>query len=323
MRKVAVLIAIGGVGLGTGLVVWFGAGKIWDALTAVGWGGFSAMIAWQFLIFLVLATAWHVIYPGSGWLILVWGRLVRDGATKILPFSGVGGLVFGARAIAIEGVSSTASIVSTLADLAVECIGEIPFLLLGVVLLLASRPKGAVLVPAAIGAALVSLGGAVLIWAGRHSARLFQMVGKRVARRWAICSQKQAVEVEREFSLVFTSLRRIGCGAGLHLVGWTSGGVTLWICYSLLGANVGLMRCMGIEALASAALSVAFLVPLGLGVQEASYVLIGSIFGVPAYLSIGASLLRRAGDIAIGAPALVSWQVVEARHLRSLETASK
>ncbi|MGH7117447.1 MAG: lysylphosphatidylglycerol synthase domain-containing protein [Acetobacteraceae bacterium] len=268
MRKIAVLIAIGGVALGTGLVVWLGAGKIWRALIAVGWGGFAVMIAWQFLIFLVLVTAWYVIYPGGRWLVLVWGRLVRDGATKILPFSGVGGLVFGARAIAIEGVSSTASIVSSLADLAAESLGEILFLLLGIVLLLAHRPKGAMFVPAVIGAALVVLGGGVLIWTERHSARLFQMISERVAQRWVMRGKKQSVEVEREFNRIFTSARRIGCAAGLHLVGWTSGGVALWICYRFLGATVGLLPCMAIEALLSAALSVALLVPIGPGVQE-------------------------------------------------------
>ena len=49
--------------------------------------------------------------------------------------------------------------------------------------------------------------------------------------------------------------------------------------------------------------------------EEVSYVLIGQVFGVPASLSIGLSLLRRARNIVIGAPALIAWQIVEARRL--------
>lgn len=322
MKKVAVVIAIAGVGLGVGLVVWFGAGKIWQALTAVGWGGFAIIVAWQLVTFLVLGTAWHVVYPAGRWPVLVWGRLVREGAANILPFSEAGGLVLGARAIAIEGVPLAASIASSLADTAAEFIGEIPFILFGVVVLLAHGPKESVLIPAIIGASLVLAGGGALIWAERHSARLFQAIGKRIAKRWTRRGRAEAVEVEREFEGLFASARRIGCAAGLHLIGWMSGGVTVWICYSLLGAKVSLLSCIAIEGLLSAALVVAFLVPMGLGVQEVSYVLIGRAFGVPAYLSIGLSFLRRARDITIGAPALASWQIVEARRLGRSENPS-
>ena len=37
---------------------------------------------------------------------------------------------------------------------------------------------------------------------------------------------------------------------------------------------------------------------------------------MPAHMSLGVSLLRRARDIVVGAPALLSWQVTEARRLR-------
>ncbi len=37
---------------------------------------------------------------------------------------------------------------------------------------------------------------------------------------------------------------------------------------------------------------------------------------MPAHLSLSLSLLRRARDIVVGAPALVSWQVAEAAALR-------
>lgn len=317
MKKVAILIAIAGVGLSIGLVIWIGAGKIWHALITVGWSGFAIIIGWQLLTFLVLATAWRLVCPGGRWPVLVWGRLVREGANNILPFSEAGGLASGARAIVIEGVSLPMSIASSLADIAAEFIGEIPFILFGVVVLLAHGASEAVLVPVLIGAAIVLAGGAALIWAEQHSAKLFHAIGTRIAKRWAKRGRERAGEVEREFERVFASTRRVGAAAGLHFVGWLSGGVTVWISYRLLGANIDLLDCMAIEGLLSAALVVAFLVPIGLGVQEVSYILIGRIFGIPAYLSIGVSVLRRARDIVMGAPALMSWQVIEAKRLQS------
>jgi hypothetical protein len=59
------------------------------------------------------------------------------------------------------------------------------------------------------------------------------------------------------------------------------------------------------------------LIPGYAGVQEAGYVLLGSIFGVPPEISLGVSLVRRGRDIAIGIPILLVWQFIEARNLKS------
>ncbi|HET6184210.1 MAG TPA: lysylphosphatidylglycerol synthase domain-containing protein [Acetobacteraceae bacterium] len=317
MKRTALLATIAGVGLAVGLVAWLGAGKIWHALLAVGWGGFALIVGWQFLVFVVLATAWRLLCPGGRWHVLVWGRLVREGGTNILPFSEAGGIAFGASAVALGGVRLPRAIASSLADVAAEFIGEIPFILFGLLILLSRDPKGSALWPVLAGVGLVLAGGVALIWAERHSARLFHAIGRRIAARWAWRAQKEADAVQHEFELVFSAPRRIGAAAGLHFLGWLGGGATVWLCYWLLGGKIGLLSCMAIEALLSAALAVAFLVPAGLGVQEVSYVVIGQLFGMPAHLSIGVSLLRRARDIVIGAPALASWQLAETRRLRS------
>ena len=62
-----------------------------------------------------------------------------------------------------------------------------------------------------------------------------------------------------------------------------------------------------------------FLVPVNAGVQEAGYAGLGAIFGVPADLSLGVSLVRRARDVVVGVPILLVWQFVEVRRLRGLK----
>jgi hypothetical protein len=56
-----------------------------------------------------------------------------------------------------------------------------------------------------------------------------------------------------------------------------------------------------------------FALPGGLGVQEASYVLLGPLFGVHASDALALSLLRRARDLVIGVPVLLIWQAREGR----------
>ncbi|HJS87592.1 MAG TPA: lysylphosphatidylglycerol synthase domain-containing protein [Acetobacteraceae bacterium] len=316
MRKVAILLALLGVGLAVGLVVWLGAGKIVRSVAAVGWGGFAILVGWQFLMFVVLAFAWRRLCPGARMRTLIWGRLVREGGANILPFSEVGALAFGARAITLGGVKWERAVASSIADTAAEFIGEIPFILFGFAMLMARAPGSSLVLPLALGLALLAALVAALVWAEKHSARLFHALGRRIAARWARRAARQADVIQHDFEHLFSQPRRIGSAACIHLAGWIGGGVTVWMAYRMLGGQIDVVRAMAIEGLLSGALAVAFLVPGGLGVQEASYVLIGQAFGMPAHLSIGLSFLRRARDIIIGAPALGAWQVMEVRQLR-------
>ncbi|MBV9777280.1 MAG: flippase-like domain-containing protein [Acetobacteraceae bacterium] len=316
MKKSTILLALLGVALAVGLVVWLGAGKIVRSVASIGWGGFAILVGWQFLMCVVLAAAWHRLCPGARLRTLIWGRLVREGGANILPFSEVGALAFGARAITLGGVTWERAVASSIADTAAEFIGEIPFILFGFVLLLARGPSSSLVLPLALGLALLAAGVVALIWAEKHSARLFQAIGRRIAARWARKAAREASVIQHEFEHLFTQPRRLGTAACIHFAGWVGGGVTVWMAYRMLGGQIDVAPAMAIEGLLSGALAVAFLVPGGLGVQEASYVLIGQAFGMPAHLSIGLSFLRRARDIVIGAPALLVWQAIEVRRLR-------
>ena len=48
--------------------------------------------------------------------------------------------------------------------------------------------------------------------------------------------------------------------------------------------------------------------------QEGVYALLGPLFGLPSEAALALSLLKRARDIAIGVPVLLSWQLVEGRR---------
>ena len=316
MKKASILLALAGVGLGVFMVLWLGAGKVVLAVLSVGWLGFAAFVVWQLVVIAVLGVAWRLVCPGARVITLVWGRLVREGGCNILPLSEIGGLAFGARSITLAGVPGPRAIASSIADVAAEFIGEIPFVLFAFAMLLLRRPNSSLTLPLAIGIGLLLAGIAALIWAERHSAALFHGIGRRVAAHFVRRAAEQADKVQHEFDDLFSRTRRLGLAAVIHFGGWLAGGFSVWIGYQLLGTPIDVVSAMALEGLLSGALAVAFLVPAGIGVQEASYVALGRLFGIPAPVSLSLSLLRRARDIAIGAPALASWQVAEARALR-------
>jgi hypothetical protein len=57
-------------------------------------------------------------------------------------------------------------------------------------------------------------------------------------------------------------------------------------------------------------------VPGAIGVQEGGYVVLGPLFGIAPETMLALSLLKRARDLALGVPALLLWQGLEARRWR-------
>ena len=316
MKLVSILLALVGVGLGILLVVWLGAGKIVQAVLSIGWSGLAVLVGLELGLIVVIAGAWRLLCPGARFWAIVWGRLVREGGVNILPLSEFGGLAFGARAVTLTGVPGPRAIASTIADVAAEFMGEIPFILFGVVMLSARQPGSSLALPLGFGLALLAGGFAALIWAEHHWAKLYRAITRHVASRWLRRAAEQADAAQHELDDLLGRVRRLGAAAAIHLVGWSGGGLTVWIAYHLLGGRIDMVSAMALEGVLSGALAVAFLVPAGIGVQEASYVALGQLFGMPAHLSLSLSLLRRARDIVVGAPALASWQVAEAAALR-------
>ena len=79
----------------------------------------------------------------------------------------------------------------------------------------------------------------------------------------------------------------------------------------LFGHPVSAWEAIALESLCHAIRNLAFFVPGALGVQETGLVVIGALIGLPADVAIALSLAKGFREIAVGGPALASWQWVE------------
>jgi hypothetical protein len=70
-----------------------------------------------------------------------------------------------------------------------------------------------------------------------------------------------------------------------------------------------------LESMTQAIRHVAFVVPAGIGVQEAGLVLFGHALGVGGELALSVSMAKRMRELVWGLPPLLSWQWSEARRL--------
>jgi len=319
VRKLPIALAVAGLLLGTVLIGWFGAGRVFDGVRRVGWGQFGIIVGWQLVLFAILGLAWEAIVPGRDLqrlFVLIWGRMVRDASANCLPFSQVGGFVFGARAVMLHGISWPLAIASTVVDVTAEFLAEVAFTAIGLGILLARAPHSRLAVPVEVGLGLAVMAAAALIWLQHGATPLFARLGGRIAGRWFDNTQDRLGALQSELTAIYGRTTRLALGFFVHLIGWLGTGVAGWITYRALGVPIDFDDALAIEALLSAVSALAFLVPVNAGVQEAGYAGLGAIFGVPPELSLGVSLVRRARDLAVGIPILLLWQAFEARRLR-------
>jgi putative membrane protein len=319
LKTLSIAIAIVGVLVATLLVGWHGFGSIGNAMLSVGAGGFVLFCAWQLVTMVVLGLGWRIAAPldGTGGAApFVWGRCVRDSAASCLPFSPVGGFVLGVRTATLLGVAWSVAALSMIVDLTAEFIAELAFAVAGLLVLLARTADPSLTVPIIAGVALAVAAGAVVLRLQRGMLPLFVRFGRRLSDDWFAGLGEQSVPSANDLAALYGRTGRMSLCIAVHLVGWLFKGFGNWIAFRLLGSDIDVVEAWAIEALLHALLIPAFMVPGYAGVQEAGYAGVGMLFGIPAEISLGVSLLRRARDIALGIPILLVWQLVEMRRLR-------
>ena len=87
MKLFSVLAAVAGLCLIAALVFHFGPHAVTRTLIAVGWTGFAAVCSIHLALMAVMGIAWGVLIPGTSLWVPVWGRLVRDSGSELLPLS--------------------------------------------------------------------------------------------------------------------------------------------------------------------------------------------------------------------------------------------
>jgi len=98
----------------------------------LGW--FAILCLYSLALFLLLGAAWHVLVPDTSLAelkVFIWARMVRDAAAEVLPFSQLGGIVLGARAAILHGVSPPLAFASMIVDVTTEMLAQIAYVALG------------------------------------------------------------------------------------------------------------------------------------------------------------------------------------------------
>jgi putative membrane protein len=320
-RVGAIVAALIGLGVATAVIGYFNVGSVLAAIAPIGLLGFLAVIGAQVVLFIPLGLAWWLVAPSTPGQtpVFMGGRLAREAASDVLPFSSIGGLVIAARVAVLGEVTSAVAFGSCVVDISVEMVAQLIYTLIGVALLAHQlggfAGHGQLLWPVMASLAIaVSVAGSFIATQKRGLD-----VIERLVRRILPSAVAQTAAVAQVISEAYNKPVRLVVCLAIHMLCWFGAAAGTWLILDFIGHPLPFLSVVAIESLLFAIRNAAFVVPSGLGVQEGSYALLGPLFGLPAEAALALSLLKRARDIVIGVPVLLIWQLMEGR--RSLREA--
>src|SRR5579863_6905808 len=313
MKRLAIAFLVVGAALTAWLIFRVGAPIIGEALRTAGWTGLLAISAFHLIATALMGLAWWRLQRiGKRW-VFIWGRWVRDAGSEVLPLSQIGGYVLGARAVIVHGVAGVSVAAATAVDATLEFGAQVTYAALGLILLMSISS-----VSMSANLRLAILCGVTAAAAGLTLAFVAQRRGSDLSARLAARftdgrfgdALGRAAAVQAQIRMLLR-WKRVWPSYLLHLGAWITSGVEAWLALRLMGISLSLPVILAIESIVYATRAMAFMVPNAIGVQEGAYLVIGGAFGLTPEFALGLSLLKRARDLALGIPALMTWQLSE------------
>jgi putative membrane protein len=252
----------------------------------------------------------------AGLAYLLWVTSVREGIDRVLPVASIGGGVAGVRLLRWRGIAPAAAGATVIVEILLTLIVMYLFTAVGIALLIDLNVAGlqyrrfilvfilSLPVPALTVLALRY--GSIF---ERFQARLRPLVGaSAMSEGGAALDQELRACLRRGWTLLGTG--------GLQFIALISGSFEVWFALRLFGHPIGVGAAVMLESLTQAVRHLAFVVPAGLGVQEAGLIMFGHALGISSELALAVSMAKRLREVLCGVPALISWQWMEVRRLR-------
>jgi putative membrane protein len=317
--RVAVRVAlVAGLALLIALIMREGS-AILIPLTRAGW----------VLLWLVPLHALPIVLDVLGWRMLIarwrecrlgtlfWIATIREGVDRLLPAANIGGALIGIRLLAERGVESVIAAASVTTEVVLTVVSQYVFVMVGVLCLL--RLTGTVqfaddvLIGLAASLPLVVLL-AVLLRYGSMFERMERFAVRLLGEDKLSFLAGQSASLDAAIRELGANPSRLLTTLAWQVTGMVSGSLESWLALRWLGHPVPFGAAVALESLTMTVRNFAFLVPAGLGVQEASLVGFGALLGVSGELALALSLAKRMREILFGVPALLSWYWVEGRR---------
>ncbi len=324
MRRATWIAALLGLLILIALVALEGATDVIAAVSHAGW-----VLLWivplHLLPLALDAQAWKVLLArvvhkkGNLLPFLLWIATVREAVNRLLPTISIGGELVGIRLAKLRFDDSVVVTATMVIEVLLTVAAQYVFAAVGAVLILATNPE--VDQAWSIGLALVlslpvPFAFGWLLRNGKVFERLHRFASRLLGEANALVARMEGARLDREIRRLFGEPRLLLTALCWQLLGFVSGSLETWFALKVLGHPVSIGAAVAVESLSQAIRNVVFVVPGGLGVQEAAVMLFARLVGVEGEIGLTLALIKRMREVLFGVPALLSWQWAEASPLR-------
>jgi putative membrane protein len=281
------------------------------------------LVPYRLVFFGLYALGWmallrpYIADKPVGYAYVLWVTAVREAIDRLLPVASVGGGVVGVRLAHLRGVPTVAASATVIVEVLLTLLALYVFFALGVVLLIGfngTSGNAHSLLIALLLSLLVPLTMTLLLHHGTAFTRLEGLLRRIVGV--TVLSVK-AVSLDRAIKACLRRRSAITLSGTLQLAAMISGSFEIWFVLRVLGHPVQVKSALIMESLTQAVRHVAFMVPAGIGVQEAGLIAFGYSLGISSDLALTVSFAKRIRELICGVPCLISWYIVEGGRLRS------
>jgi putative membrane protein len=285
--------------------------------------------AGRVLLWLVPLHALPILLDSLGWRVLIarwrecrvanlfWIAAIREGINRLLPAANIGGELVGIRLLAETGIDGVMAAASVTTEVVLTVVSQYLFVALGVACLLrltnTVQFADDVLIALAASLPVVVLL-AVLLRYGSVFGRMERLAVRVLGEEKLSFLAGQSASLDAAIRELCGDVPRLLTTMAWQVTGMVTGSLETWFALRWLGHPVPFGAAIALESLTMTVRNFAFLVPAGLGVQEASLIGFGALLGINGELALALSLAKRMREILFGVPALLSWYWVEGRR---------
>src|SRR5215471_2769412 len=318
MKRWLILAAGSGLALAIAIIAYQGFGAVAQAFAAVGFG-LAAVIVLRAVELSGAGLGWWIVFPAAGRCPLhacVWVRFIREAINALLPVAQVGGEIAGVRVMTFFGVAGELAGATVLVDILLQALTLLLFTFVGIGVLATVVADRALVGSLVAGTAIMGLALAGFFAAQRFGgAKLFDRLLMALAAKLGWSSLANRASLHDNLVRIYGDLPRLLAAIVAHISVWFIGVFEVLVAVRLMGFPIGYGEALAIESVGQAVRAAGFLMPGALGIQEAGFIAVCAVFGIPAPAALALSLVKRVPDLAIGLPFLFVWHAHEARAL--------
>jgi putative membrane protein len=306
-----------------GLVLHEGADTILQALTGAGWM-LLLIVPFHALPLLLDTLGWRSLLgktdsPGIATLFGI--AAIREAVNRLLPVASIGGELVGVRLLALRGMETTQAAASVIVEVFLSLVSQCFFVALGVLCLIqvTDQPRLQRDVTLWLGLALPGLLAMAVLLRNPTAFALLGQATQRLVGHFGSTLNIVAwsLSLNRAMRSLFDAPLRLSAATLYQLAGLIVGVIETWLILRWVDQPVGMPAAIALEATTQAVRHFIFVVPAGLGAQEAALMGMAVLLGLPQEAALALSLAKRMREVLFGLPALLGWQWIEARELKS------